>query len=157
MIYVFDTSGFVAMFKNYYRGRFPTLWQKFDAMLADGKIASTREVLREIEDQDDALLAWAKQHSDLFSTPTTEVGNFVAEIYKIPHFQANIEQKKILKGGKCADPFVVATAATLDPKGTVVTLEDERPNATKIPNICRRFGIPCLNLEQFMEQENWVF
>ena len=50
MTYVFDNSPLSALFKNYYRGVFRTLWQGFDALVDAGQILSTREVLREIED-----------------------------------------------------------------------------------------------------------
>jgi hypothetical protein len=70
-------------------------------------------------------------------------------------FSANIEQQKLLKGGRNADPFVIAKAAT-DGK-TVVTMELLKANAAKIPNICKHFQIPCMTLEQFMEAEGWEF
>jgi len=50
MSYVFDNSPLSALFRNYYRGVFRTLWQGFDALVDDGHILSTREVLREIEE-----------------------------------------------------------------------------------------------------------
>ena len=55
-----------------------------------------------------------------------------------------------------ADPFVIAKAATVE-EGTVVSMEKGKPNAVKVPNICEQFGIPCIDLEKFMEQENWRF
>ncbi len=45
----------------------------------------------------------------------------VAEIYSIQHFQQNIEQQKLLKGGRNADPFVIAKAVV--DRRTVVTME----------------------------------
>ena len=54
-----------------------------------------------------------------------------------------------------ADAFVIAKAFVV--QGTVVTMEGIRPNAVKIPNICQRFNIPCMSLEEFMEGEGWVF
>ena len=155
MSYVFDTSPFVGMFTHYYPSAFPTLWQRFDALIADEGIVSTREVYREIEDQDDDLFAWAKANGGLFSVPTADEGAFIAQIYGVAHFQANIEQQKLLKGGKNADPFVIAKAAVTGRQ--VVTLERHKPNAAKIPNICQHFDVPCLNLEQFMQQEDWQF
>ena len=155
MTYVFDTSGFVALFKSYYRTAFPSLWERFDTMIEDGLIISTREVKREIEDQDDLLDDWAATNIHLFPSPTADEAIFVGSIYKVTHFQANIEQKKLLKGGKNADPFVIAKAATLS--ASVITLEADKPKAAKIPNICQHFGIPCLNLEEFMKEEGWVF
>ena len=155
MKYVFDTTPFVSLFRNFYPSTFVTLWENFDELIEIGKIVSTREVFREIEDQDDELKEWAKTHKGVFATPTAEEGAFVGRIYAVRHFQANIKQQKLLKGGKNADPFVIAKAAVL--KVPVVTLEQLRPNAAKIPNICERFDVPCLSLEEFMQQEGWQF
>ena len=56
----------------------------------------------------------------------------------------------LLKGGNNADPFVIAKAAIEDL--AVVTMEEFKPNAAKIPNICRHFNVRCLSLQQFMEE-----
>ena len=155
-MYVFDNSPLSVLHKNYYRSRFPTLWNNFDQLVASGGIASTREVAREIEDSSIApLREWTKNNSSIFTIPTAEEGAFVATIYSIAHFQQNIEQQKLLRGGRNADPFVIAKAAIN--KLTVVTMELPKPNGTKIPNICKHFSIPCLTLEQFMESEGWQF
>ena len=103
----------------------------------------------------EALQDWAKDHGLIFATPTAEEGAVVAQIFAVKHFQNNIEQKKLYKGGYNADAFVVAKAAVV--KGTVVTMENHSPNAAKIPNICQHFDIPCLTLEEFMEAESWEF
>ncbi len=79
----------------------------------------------------------------------------MARIYKVPHFQANIEKKKLVRGGNVADPFVVAKAAVMEMP--VVTVEKYRPNAAKVPNICQHFGVPCLSFEEFMQHEGWRF
>jgi hypothetical protein len=156
MIYVFDTSAFVTIFKNYYKGRFPSLWRKFDRLVEDGRIVSTMEVRREIEGRIDDLSKWLKKNKSTFPTPTSEVAHYVRRIFEETHFQHIVEQKKILKGGYVADPFVVATAASLEP-GSVVTLEGYKKNGAKIPNICEHFDVPCLNLEDFMKAERWKF
>ena len=154
-MYVFDTSAFIMLFSNYYRNRFPTLWQLFDKLVDSKGIVSTREALREIKDRDGGLYVWANDHKELFPTPTANEGAFVAEIYAIPHFQHNIEKQKILQGGRNADPFVIATARVAGRK--VVTGEKMKDNAAKIPSICKHFDIPCLTLEEFMESEGWEF
>ena len=156
MIYVFDTSPLSALFKNYYRQRFPTLWKNFDVLVDGSRIVSTREVLREIEDGPiESLRDWAADHTELFATPTNAEGAFISKIYSVRHFQQNIEQQKILKGGRNADPFVIARAAVGG--ATVVTMEVLRPNSAKIPNICEHFKVPWLSLEKFMEHEGWEF
>jgi hypothetical protein len=155
-MYVFDTSPLSALFKNYYPKRFPTLWANFDALVAAGNLVSTREVAHEIADGPvESLRNWADGHQALFPAPGAAEGAFVAQIYSVGHFQQNIEQQKLLKGGRNADPFVVARAFA--EQGTVVTMELLKPNSAKIPNICAHFNIPCMTLEEFMEAEGWQF
>jgi hypothetical protein len=50
MSYVFDNSPLSVLFKNYYRRTFRSLWERFDQLVADDRLVSTREALREIED-----------------------------------------------------------------------------------------------------------
>lgn len=155
-MYVFDNSPFSVLFKNYYRKRFPTLWKNFDQLVSSGDIVSTKEVLREIEDSSDATLReWAKQNKDLFPIPSAKEAIFVGEIYKVSHFQQNLEQRKLLKGGHNADPFVIAKAA--EENKCVVSMEKLKPNGAKIPNICAHFSIRCIDLEKFMEEQGWTF
>jgi hypothetical protein len=156
MIYAFDNSPLSVLFRNYYRRRFPTLWQRFDDLVDSVSIVSTREVLREIQDGAvESLRDWAGQNLGLFTTPSAEEGLFVARIYAVAHFQQNIERQKLLRGGRNADPFIIAKAAVAG--CTVVTMEQRRPNGVKIPNICNHFGIPWMTLEEFMESEGWEF
>jgi hypothetical protein len=156
MSYVFDNSPLSVLFRNYYPGVFRTLWQGFDSLVDTGKILSTREVLREIKDSPiESLRQWAADHRAIFATPTAEEAEFVARIYRVQHFQHNIEVKKLLNGGHNADPFVIARAAVTG--GTVVTMERFKDNAAKIPNICRHFELSCITLEEFMQAEGWTF
>jgi hypothetical protein len=155
-VYAFDTSPLSTLFKNYYPKRFPSLWKNFDGLVAAGGLVSTREVFREIIDGPIAeLRQWVEANQALFATPTADEGAFVAKIYAVQHFQQNLEQQKLLKGGRNADAFIIARAAVED--RSVVTMEVFKANAAKIPNICRHFGIVCLTLEEFMEAEGWEF
>ncbi len=144
MKYVFDNSPLSALFRNYYRDRFPSLWESFDTMIAEGEITSTREVLREIENIGGEVAIWASDNKGLFVTPTAEEAEFVTEIYKVAHFQQNIERQKILRGGQNADTFLIARAKTLGIP--VVTMEKYKEHSVKIPNICEHFGVECLTL-----------
>lgn len=156
MKYVFDSDSLIDLFRHYYSERFPTLWKKFDALVYEGKLLSVREVFNEIGSSEDSLAVWAKGHKDiLFSASTNEELKFVGEIFKVQHFQAMIRYQQRLKGKPVADPFVIARAKILN--ACVVTQEKNTENAAKIPNVCQHFGIMCINLEGFMEKENWTF
>lgn len=155
-MYVLDTNVISSLHKNYYRTRFVSLWKEFDQLVADGMVTSTREAYHELHDGvAGADTDWAKNNAKLFATPDAKEAAFVAKIYSVAHFQANIEKQKLIRGGRNADAFIVARAYAVG--GTVVTMERLKPNAVKIPNICDYFGVPFLDLEGFMEKEGWVF
>ena len=154
-MYVFDTNIFIILFTYYYPSRFPTLWNSFNDLINEDRIISTRENFREIDSNLNGFSEWSKQNDKMFHITTAEEAEFIKGIYKIEHFQQNIEQQKMYKGGFNADPFIIAKAAIISAQ--VVTDEREKPNAVKIPNICKHFSIPCMNFEEFMEAENWSF
>jgi len=66
-----------------------------------------------------------------------------------------VRKQERLKGKPVADPFVIARAQISG--GCVVTEEKNTKNAARIPNVCAHFHMPCINLEGFMEKENWKF
>ena len=155
--YVFDSGPFIVLFNHYYPGRFPSLWERFAQAVESDRITSTREVFNELEGRGDMLSEWCRANRKVFATPSADELAFVMEIFNVRHFQAMIRRKERLQGRPVADPFVIARARTLLEEGCVVTTEDESPNAAKIPNVCRHFGIDCTNLEGFMEREGWQF
>ena len=156
MIYVFDSNSLIDLFKHYYPSRFPSLWEKFDALVLSGNITLTREVSNEITQKDDRLSDWTKNNKTIFPISSPEELRIVAEIFRNTHFQANIRKQERLQGKAVADPFVIAKAKIVE-DGCVITQELLKANAAKIPNICQAFEVPYMNLEGFMEKEGWEF
>ncbi len=156
-LYILDTNTLSQLFRFYYRDNFPSLWTKFNQLVMNGRILSTREVMRELGDGRQAELAyrWAAENEHLFPDPGTEDVLFVSRIFGVRHFQQNLQSKKGKPRRRGADPFVIAQAKRT--VGTVVTEEAKPPNGTRIPNICEHFDIPCINLQQLMDREGWVF
>lgn len=155
MIYVFDTNSFSEL-NAYYPDIFKIFWSRFDAMVADGDVISTREVRAELERSGlEHVLGWAKANRQVFTTPGARETAFVGQIFAVRHFQALIGQKAQQRGTPVADPFVIACAHARS--GTVVTQEKLKPNAAKIPNVCQHFNVPCVDLEGFMRAQGWSF
>jgi len=157
MKYVFDNNTLTAIFRHYYYDRFPSFWDKFNHLVEIKEIISVREVRREIEalSRSDNLEKWVKTNPDFFEAPITAELQFITTIYGNKHFQQNLEKKKLLHGGSFSDPFIIAKAKINN--GIVVTQEQYKENATKIPNICKHFNIECIDLEGFLNNENWQF
>jgi len=158
MIYIFDTNCFIVLFNHFYLGRFPSLWEKFDELIVEKKIISVREVYNEIDaywNRDSRLVQWAKDHREVFEQPSVKEMEFVQQIFSVRHFRNLIERKATLEGRPVADPFLVAKAKVENKM--LVTQEELRENAAKIPNVCKYFNIQYTNLEGFMEKEEWQF
>ncbi len=165
MIYIFDTGVLIHFFNNYYKKRFLTLWNNFYEMVEEERIISVKMVFNELEQENanDDLKEWAKiKKIDFFKEPTEKEFEFVSEIFKNKHFQQLIKPKQIKQSVDIADPFLIAKARCIK-NGCVVTKDGYyqdgklKLNNPAPPFICNHFKIPCLNIEQFMEKENWTF
>lgn len=156
MIYVFDT-GSLSRLKHYYPSVFRSVWTGLDALISSGELLSTREVWNELQrgTPNAHVQPWLKARKHIFLTPQAGELQFVAGILAVPNFQALIGMKQQLNGTPVADPFVIALAKVQG--GTVVTEEELKMNAAKIPNVCQHYGIPCVNLEKFMGLQRWSF
>ena len=155
-MYVFDSSSFIVL-GHYFPDGFPTFWKQFDSYAAKGKIVSVREVFKELDNliAQPHLLEWIRNNKSIFHIPSAEETEFVAEIFKVSHFQYLITEKQRLKGSPVADPMVIASAKINS--YCVVTEEKAKANAAKIPNVCSHFGIDYTNLNGFMKKEGWEF
>ena len=59
-----------------------------------------------------------------------------------------------MQGKPVADPFVIAKAWET---GSVVVTEEHRKKEGRIPDVCKYFGVKCMNTEGFMKNEGWEF
>ncbi len=121
------------------------------------QLISTREVWNELQRGNPGRYSneWFRSRKQIFTMPDSKELIFVAEIFRVRHFQFLIGEQQRLKGTPVADPFVIACAKAR--KGTVVTEEALKKNAARIPNVCQHFNIPCIDLEQFMQIQKWAF
>jgi len=156
MIYVLDSSSFVVC-GHYFPSRFPTFWDEFNALVQGAGIVSVREVRNELDHDANRqhLRDWIHRNNRIFLLPGPRETQFVAQIFAVQHFQQLIGAKQRLAGRPVADPFVIASAHVRH--ACVVTEESFKPNAARIPNVCDRFGIDCISIEEMMERENWSF
>ena len=166
MIHVFDANS-IRSLQHIFPSVFKTIWGNLESLVQNQQLISTREAFNELERQNLSaeLMSWVKGHKTIFTTPSAAELQFVADIFKVNHFQTLIGAQQRLKGTPVADPFVIACAKIRG--GTVVTEEGwllpkmhpptPKPNAAKIPNVCAHFNVPCIDLETFMQQQGWKF
>ena len=152
-MYVFDTNVFISL-GTYYPRRFPTIWQRIDSLADSGKLISVRETRRELDTYCpfEHILDWVDRHRQVFHTPTNKECEFVSELFKKPEYLGFVKRHNILKGLPVADPFIIASANFNN--FCVVTQESEKAKGARIPTACKDFGVPCIDLEGFLERED---
>ena len=150
--YIFDSGPFIYL-KNYPQDVFSTLWNNFAKMIKDAVIISSSEVLRELEDYDDEIAVWAKANKQIFIKPSLDEQQLVRQI--LVRHPDLVREEAILVGKPYADPFVIAQAKVHN--CILVHSEKFKPNAHKIPNVCKSFDVEEIPLFEFFRKEKWTF
>lgn len=156
-MYLFDTDS-LSHLGIYYPNIFTGFWELFDGVVDSGEVVSVREVYEELAYRRMAkhLVEWKKKHRKLFLPPSEEETLFIARMFaEEPRFKALINPKKVVKGGRAADPFVIASAKVNN--HVVVTQEKLSGGVVKIPFVCNHYDVECINFEGMMEREGWEF
>lgn len=147
--YVIDTCSFTALRRIYPLDVFPGAWQAVTQLAECGVIISSSEVLIELQEQEDIVTDWAKNHRTVFIPLRREIQLKAAEI--LSRFP-NLLDLNNMKSN--ADAFVIATAIIHD--CTVVTEEDPTGNGAKlvkIPNVCNILGVKYMKLLDLFRAE----
>lgn len=109
-LYSLDTSALItAWWRNYPPDVFGPVWDHMDTLIRNGVVRASREVLTELEKQDDDLCHWCKvREDDLFIDLVEELQDAVTTLLaKYP--------KLVATGRNKADPFVIALATLSNP------------------------------------------
>ena len=135
-IYCLDTNALIEPWRRRYPiDVFPGFWDRLEEWAREGKAICPDEVLEELQKVDDELLEWAKQRSDMFLPPESDVQNAVKRI--LERFPRLVDTKR---GRDRADPWVIGLACVKD--AIVVTEEPlSGGKSPRIPDVCEALGI----------------
>jgi len=161
--YVIDSCSLIELNRKYPLVVFPGVWRNVEKLINDGLLVAPKEVLREIENGDDEVKAWAKKQKKLFKELNEHQINIVKDILK--KYPALAKSNSLTP---VADPFVIALAVEMekDPQRTltetirkriIVTEESLSGNKIKIPFVSDKYGIECIFLVEMFKREGWRF
>jgi hypothetical protein len=150
--YSADSSALIHGWRRIYRPKnFGFVWDRLGVLIEEGRLKASIEVYNDLEKKDDELFKWCKERKEaLVVDIDDDIQGHVAEIMgRYPRLVDTV------KGRSGSDPFVIALAASSNPKMTVVT--EEYVGKVRIPDVCNGEGIDYCGLADLIERENWDF
>ena len=137
--------------RSYPPDNFRGLWEKIDDLIDSGELIASEEVLVELERKKDDLYEWARKRRKMFLPIDEDVQEAVQDLLaKYPKLVG------ALKNRSMADPFVIALAQVHD--CMVVSNEDfGSEKKPKIPFVCQRLGLRCMNILGLIQEQGWRF
>jgi hypothetical protein len=146
--YTIDTCSLTALRRVYPEDVFPGVWTKVSELADNGDLISVEDVYEELSVFDDVVLDWAKEHSYIFAPLDAEIQLKAAEILENHSNLLDLKKRK-----SSADPFLVALAIV---RSCIVVTEEMPsggPDKSKIPDVCRNYGVPCVTLLDMLRAE----
>ncbi len=130
-----------------------SFWELLDQKFEEKVITTCMLVYKELADGNDELAAWIRERRDngCFIEPDKDVQD---NFKKIADFiNENYPQHEAAEFLSGADPWVIAYAKTIN--AVVVTQEklvSDDSKKVKIPNICKKFGVPYVDTYQMLRE-----
>lgn len=155
--YIVDTSTWIAWIKHYPRPIFPTLVDRHEKLIKDGRIVSPAPVFDEICRGNDEVVQWARRHRGLF-VPRDDrmVGKAAMILADHPYLGRGRGRRE------SADPYLIALALlSCDLLGgsfrPVIVSEENKTSGIKIPLVAKHYNIDTYNTFEMFSKEDWIF
>ena len=150
--YSIDSSALIHGWVRAYPPTIPTfkpVWERLVALIDEGRLRASIEVLNDIKKKDDDLAEWCEAHPNFFIEIDDDTQSAVSALLgKYPRL---VDTRK---GRSGSDPFVIALAQTHNPPLTVVTEERggtaEKP---KMPYVCQEEDVRYITLLQLIAEQ----
>ncbi len=161
LIYCYDTSGLTNTSRFYSFKSFPSLWNRIETLIEEGRLICSQKVHEELRKQDDLLLRWANKNGKVFIGLNAE--QYVLAKQIVDKYPDIVDKDKETED---ADPYVIALAILkqrdvemLGDTCVVVSAETEqkKKNKTKIPVACEGFSVRHMYFVEVIDREGWAF
>jgi hypothetical protein len=157
--YLFDSNVFIQSKNTHYSFDIaPSFWSKLNSFANDGAFAIIDKVYDELtrgKDNPDDLCSWIMEAYKGEVLPTTKDKKVLSKYKDIQdsikdNSQYSQSAKDEFATYENADAWIIAYATVYNYK--VVTFEKYEPNSKqiKIPNVCEKFNVECIDLFDFM-------
>ncbi len=149
--YIIDTSAILSQKPNELHRRtvHKSQWEKIDELIRNQEIVVCSEIYDEVKDKEIRKLLRSLNCKviEIDDDIQRNVKKIVTECPKLISFTEK-------SGTSSGDAFLIATAMKYD---LIIITEENKQKANKIPQVCQKFNLDCINILEFCEKEHWVF
>ena len=145
-----DTCSLVTPWRDWYRPhRFAGVWELVDELIEQGTLIAPRDVLEEINKQDDDLAEWVHERRQMFLELDGVAQAHVARMGEAHHPRFRPDPGDDI----WADPAVIAVALADDREVFVVTEENHSggPERLKMPDVSDIEGATCIKFADMLD------
>lgn len=128
---------------------FAPVWNTLAQLFEQGRLISSCEILE--EHRDEKLQTWLKPYRGCFLPLNDEIQACAKRILVDYPQLIRVRSKKA--SSSSADPFLIGTA--IENKCIIVTNETgkgDNPICVKIPDVCKKYKVQCINLKDFIRE-----
>lgn len=152
--YSFDSSALIGIDQRP-SATASAFWAALSAMAADGRAIIIGLVLDELSAKpDEVFRRTAALRGTLAFVPSSafRTGLLAGALDEVKAEFPRMSRRR--RGRERADAWIVAHARATP--GTIVVTEESTRKPNKIPAACRRYGVECINLEEFLRRESLI-
>lgn len=151
-----DTSSWIDLASKYPVDKDP-IWDKLQTLVDDKRIICPIEVFNELEyKKDREPYNWCKQNKQMFIKSSDEIRSMAIAL---KNKNANW-RSRARAGYPTADPRIISLAKyyadpqrKFDKTSTVIVTGESPKYKLGIPKTAEKYGIKCINMYEFIEQE----
>ncbi len=152
--YCIDASSIIHLMRDQPPEFFLGLWTRIDGLIDEHRLLVHRQVAEELLSRgNDSCLEWRKRLPKYCIIEIdNEQGAFVSRMGAEFRYLKDLYAKP--EYASKADPFLIALAHT---RGCHVVTEESKSKEWRIPDVCRRYGVECVDRWDLMRLEGWTF
>ena len=148
--YIIDASAILSQKPNELHRRtvHKSQWEKIDELIRNHEIVMCSEIYDEVKDEEikKLLTSLSCKVIKIDDDIQKYVKKIVTECPKLISFTER-------SGTSSGDAFLIATAMKYN---LVIITEENKQKANKIPQVCQKFNLECINIVELCEGEHWV-